>query len=141
MPADHACAKDLRKLKHSIGVIALPLSTTTQSFYAPQLNHLCFGTRDSSVFSTSSSSSDEFAARVIDLPTVRRLNSPRCAPCGNAYNHSTQAASDMNRAHNHCYQTSPDAADTRASKAEDKQKNSELELLQAAKTMLASESY
>ncbi|KEQ68836.1 hypothetical protein M436DRAFT_67755 [Aureobasidium namibiae CBS 147.97] len=55
---------------------------------------MCFGRRHSSIYSTSSSSSDEVPARIIDVPTVRRTNSPRCAPAGHAYNHAAEAASD-----------------------------------------------
>lgn len=55
---------------------------------------MCFGRRASSAYSSSSSSSDEVIARVIDLPTVRRMNSPRCAPRGNAYDLGSEAASD-----------------------------------------------
>jgi hypothetical protein len=54
---------------------------------------MCFR-NSSSVESTSSSSSDEPNVRVIDLPTVRRLHSPRCAARGSAYKTSAQGASD-----------------------------------------------
>lgn len=59
---------------------------------------MCFGRRHSSVYSSSSSSSDEVPARIIDVPTLRRTNSPRCAPAGHAYNHAAEAASDSARA-------------------------------------------
>jgi hypothetical protein len=54
---------------------------------------MCFRT-STSVESSSSSSSDEPIARIIDLPTVRRVNSPRCAARGNAYLPGASAASD-----------------------------------------------
>jgi hypothetical protein len=56
---------------------------------------MCFGSRTSSVFSTSSSSSEELNSRFIDIPTVRHLNSPRCAPRGAAYDYGAQAAADV----------------------------------------------
>jgi hypothetical protein len=59
---------------------------------------MCFRT-STSVESSASSSSDEPIARIIDLPTVRRLNSPRCAARGNAYIPGASAASDRTQLH------------------------------------------
>ena len=55
---------------------------------------MCFGSRTSSIFSTSSLSSEEYNSRLIDIPTIRLSNSPRCAPRGAAYNNGAQAASE-----------------------------------------------
>jgi len=87
----------------------LPFSIHTRSSATANQHHssiqllsqsiiICFGRRQSSVYSSSSSSSDEVPARIIDVPTIRRTNSPRCAPAGYAYNHAAEAASDSARA-------------------------------------------
>lgn len=56
---------------------------------------MCFGKRGSTASSFSSSSSGDLPnARLLDVPTVRRLNSPRCAATGFAYNPAATAASD-----------------------------------------------
>ncbi|CAD0111565.1 unnamed protein product, partial [Aureobasidium uvarum] len=72
------------------------------SFYRSSLQNtdistMCFGKKSSiSADSFSSSSSDEFNARPIELNTIRRVNSPRCAARGTAYlpYQVAQAASD-----------------------------------------------
>ena len=87
---------------------------------------MCFGSRTSSVFSTTSSSSEELNSRFIDIPTVRRINSPRCAPGGAAYNHGAQAASDT--------------ISTPTVKAEDKKKDGESRQLHAVRAILTIES-
>jgi hypothetical protein len=75
-------------------ILTRSISTSAHLYYPLQSPlKMCFR-GSSSVESTSSSSSDEPIARVIDLPTVRRLNSPRCATRGNAYNLGGSAASD-----------------------------------------------
>lgn len=56
---------------------------------------MCFGKRSPTVSSSSSSSSEDLPpARLLDVPTVRRLNSPRCATAGAAYSHAAVGASD-----------------------------------------------
>jgi hypothetical protein len=90
---------------------------------------MCFRT-STSVESTSSSSSDEPIARVIDLPTVRRLNSPRCATRGNAYNLGGSAASDR---------THPPVIDCAAAVNADKQKTREFKWSWAVCAMLTTD--
>jgi hypothetical protein len=76
----------------------LSLLRTPPRGHNPQIHphhsiKMCFRA-STSVESSSSSSSDEPIARVIDLPTVRHLNSPRCAVRGNAYRPGAEAASE-----------------------------------------------
>jgi hypothetical protein len=88
---------------------------------------ICFGRSPGSGYSSSSSSSDEPNFRVIDLPTLRRLNSPRCATCGSAYTQGSQAASERANL--------PAAATVQAIKDE-KQKTGGLRLRSPLRAML-----
>jgi hypothetical protein len=90
---------------------------------------MCFRT-STSVESSSSSSSDEPIARVIDLPTLRRLNSPRCAARGNAFNLGASAASDR---------THPPVVNHTAAVNADKQKNRKFKDLWAVCPMLTTD--
>jgi hypothetical protein len=87
---------------------------------------MCFR-NSTSVESLSSSSSDEPIARVIDLPTVRRLNSPRYAAHGNAYLPGALAASDRTQSRVAGHATAVDA---------DKQKKRKFKDLWAVCAML-----
>jgi hypothetical protein len=108
-------------------ILTRSISTSAHLYYPLQSPlKMCFR-GSSSVESTSSSSSDEPIARVIDLPTVRRLNSPRCATRGNAYNLGGSAASDR---------THPPFADHAAAVNADKQKNRKFKDLWAVCAML-----
>jgi hypothetical protein len=90
---------------------------------------MCFGRSSGSAYSSSSSSSDEPNVRVIDISTLRRLNSPRCALSGTAYTPGAQAASDR---------AALRTAAAAQAVMEDKQKTGELSLLPPLRALLTS---